>query len=49
MIELSKIATTKGKARKQDLYKWAKLISASTWEEIREESGRKSLHGKGEG
>ena len=38
MIELSKIATTKGKARKQDLYKWAKLISASTWEEIREES-----------
>ena len=38
MIELSQIATTKGKARKQDLYKWAKLISASTWEEIREES-----------
>ena len=38
MIELSKIATTKGKARTQDLYKWAKLISASTWEEIREES-----------
>ena len=38
VIELSKIATTKGKARKQDLYKWAKLISASTWEEIREES-----------
>ena len=35
VIELSKIATTKGKARKQDLYKWAKLISASTWEEIR--------------
>ena len=38
VIELSKIATTKGKARKQDLYKWAKLISASTREEIREES-----------
>ena len=38
VIELSKIATTKGKARKQDLYKWAKLISARTWEEIREES-----------
>ena len=38
VIELSKIATTKGKARKQDLYKWVKLISASTWEEIREES-----------
>ena len=38
VIELSKIATTIGKARKQDLYKWAKLISASTWEEIREES-----------
>ena len=38
VIELSKIVTTKGKARKQDLYKWAKLISASTWEEIREES-----------
>ena len=38
VIELSKIATTKGKARKQDLYKWAKLISASTWEEIREDS-----------
>ncbi len=38
VIELSKIATTKGKARKQDLYKLAKLISASTWEEIREES-----------
>ena len=38
VIELSKIATTKGKARKQDIYKGAKLISASTWEEIREES-----------
>ena len=38
MIELSKIRSTKGKARKQELYRWAKLISASTWEEIREES-----------
>ena len=49
MIELSKLKSTKGKARKQELYRWAKLISASTWEEVREESGRKSLHGKGEG
>ena len=38
MIELSKIRSTKGKARKQELYRWAKLISASTWEEVREES-----------
>ena len=38
VIELSKLETTKGKARKQDLYRWAKLISASSWEEIREES-----------
>ena len=38
MIELSKIKSTKGKARKQELYRWAKLISASTWEEVREES-----------
>ena len=38
VIELSKIETTKGKARKQELYRWARLISASTWEEIREES-----------
>ena len=37
-IELSKIRSTKGKARKQELYRWAKLISASTWEEVREES-----------
>ena len=38
MIELSKIKSTKGKARKQELYRWAKLISANTWEEVREES-----------
>ena len=38
MIELSKIRSTKGKARKQELYRWAKLISASTWDEVREES-----------
>ena len=38
MIELSRLKSTKGKARKQELYRWAKLISASTWEEVREES-----------
>ena len=38
MIELSKLKSTKGKARKQELYRWAKLISASIWEEVREES-----------
>ena len=39
MIELSKLKVQKGKARKQELYRWAKLISASTWEEeVREES-----------
>ena len=38
MIELSKIKSTKGKARKQELYRWAKLISVSTQEEVREES-----------
>ena len=38
MIELSKLKSTKGKTRKQELYRWAKLISASTWEEVREES-----------
>ena len=35
VIELSKIETTKGKARTLPM---ARLISASTWEEIREES-----------
>ena len=38
VIELSKLKSTKGKARKQELYRWAKLISVSTWEEVREES-----------
>ncbi len=37
VIELSKLKSTKGKARKQELYRWAKLISASTWEEVRED------------
>lgn len=40
MIELSKLKSTKGKAKRQELYRWAKLISASTWEEVREESER---------
>ena len=35
VIELSKIETTKGKARTLPM---ARLISASTWEEVREES-----------
>ena len=47
VIELSKIRSTKGKARKQELYRWAKLISASTWEEVREE-GRKEGRKQGE-
>ena len=38
MIELSKLKSTKGKAKKQELYRWEKLITASTWEEVREES-----------
>ena len=38
VIELSKLKSTKGKAKKQELYRWAKLISASTWKEVREES-----------
>ena len=37
VIELSKLKSTKGKAKKQEVYRWAKLISASTWEEVRED------------
>lgn len=38
MIELKKTKTTKGKARKHPLYRWARLISATTWEEVAQES-----------
>ena len=39
VIELSKISNVqKEKQENKILYKWAKLISASTWEEVREES-----------
>ena len=38
MIELKKTKTTKGKARKHSLYRWARLITATTWEEIAQES-----------
>ena len=29
---------TKGKARKHPLYRWARLIAATTWEEVAQES-----------
>ena len=38
VIELKKLGQTKGKAKKQSLYRWAKLIAANTWEEIEIES-----------
>ena len=38
MIELKKTKTTKGKARKHPLYCWARLIAATTWEEVAQES-----------
>ena len=38
MIELKKTRTTKGKARKHPLYRWARLIAATTWEEVAQES-----------
>ena len=38
VIELKKIRTTKGKARKHPLYRWARLLAATTWEEVAEES-----------
>ena len=38
MIELKKTKTAKGKARKHPLYRWARLIAATTWEEVAQES-----------
>ena len=38
VIELKKIRTTKGKARKHPLYRWARLLAATTWEEVAQES-----------
>ena len=38
MIELKKTKTTKGKARKHPLYRWARMIAATTWEEVAQES-----------
>ena len=38
MIELKKTKTTKGKARKNPLYRWARMIAATTWEEVAQES-----------
>ena len=38
VIELKKTKTTKGKARKHPLYRWARLIAATTWEEVAQES-----------
>lgn len=38
VIELKKLGQAKGKARKQALYRWARLIAASTWEEMEIES-----------
>jgi hypothetical protein len=38
MIELKKTKTIKGKARKHPLYRWARLIAATTWEEVAQES-----------
>ena len=38
MIELKKTKTAKGKARKHPLYRWARLIAATTWEEVAKES-----------
>ena len=29
---------TKGRARKHPLYRWARLIAATTWEEVAQES-----------
>ena len=37
-VELQKTKTAKGKARKHPLYRWARLIAATTWEEIAQES-----------
>ena len=38
MIELKKTKTAKGKARKHTLYRWVRLIAATTWEEVAQES-----------
>ena len=38
MIELKKTKTAKGKARKHPLYRWARLIAATTWEEVAQKS-----------
>ena len=38
VIELKKTKTAKGKARKHPLYRWARLIGATTWEEVAQES-----------
>lgn len=38
VIELKKLEQAKGKAKKQSLYRWAKLIAANTWEEMEIES-----------
>ena len=38
MIELKKTNTPNGKARKHPLYRWARLIAATTWEEVAQES-----------
>lgn len=38
VIELKKTKTAKVKARKHPLYRWARLIAATTWEEVAQES-----------
>ena len=38
VIELKKTKTAKGKARKHPLYRWARLIAATTWKEVAQES-----------
>ena len=38
MIKLKKTKIAKGKARKHPLYRWARLIAATTWEEVAQES-----------
>lgn len=38
MIELKKLKVASGEERKQELYHWAKLIAATSWEEVRMEA-----------
>lgn len=38
VLELKKLKQTKSRARKQALYRWAKLIAANTWEEVEEKA-----------